>query len=149
MENPAVRQNYLKMLMVWSTLLSSQVLFFFIVIYNKPGIFPPDMTRAFAESEGELLMAGLFAMLGVSNLFISAFIKRKGTNTALDQRNVDPMQTALVVGCALCETTSVFGMILAFAFDNPYFFAWFIAGFLGILYHFPNKANVRFATLKG
>lgn len=149
MENPEIRQNYLKMLMVWSTLMSSQVLFFAIVTFNKPGLFPPDLSAPLLRSGNEAAVIASLAFLAICNVAISVFIKVSGTRKALSERNPSSLQTALVIGCAMCETTSVFGMILAFGFEYQFFFVWFIAGVLGILYHFPSKANVRLATLKG
>lgn len=149
MENPEVRQNFLKMMLVWSTLLSSQILFFAIVVFNQPGIFPPDLSQSPLREGNEMILIVAFLFFALMNIGISVLIKVFGTKKALDERNINPLMTAMVVGCALCETTSVFGMILAFGFNYPYFFVWFILGVLGILYHLPKKEHVRWATLKG
>lgn len=148
MENPVVRQNFMKMMLIWSTLMSSQILFFAIVIFNKPGIFPPDFTKPFLPEGTETILVLFLLVLALSNISISVLIKRSGTKRALEDRDVSPLQTAMVVGCALCETTSVFGMVLALGFGYPYFFIWFMLGFVGIIYHCPRKQNVRLATLK-
>lgn len=149
MENPEVRQNFLKMMLVWSTLLSSQILFFVIVTFNQPGIFPPDPSQSPVREGNEMVLIVAFLLFALMNIGISVLIKVFGTKKALEERSVGPLMTAMVVGCALCETTSVFGMILAFGLNYPYFFVWFILGALGILYHLPKKAHVRLATLKG
>lgn len=148
MENPSVRQNFMKMMLIWSTLVSSQILFFVIVIFNKPGIFPPDSTSPALPHGTEMFLVLFLLILALSNISISILIKRSGTRRALEDRDVGPLQTAMVVGCALCETTSVFGMVLALGFGYQYFFIWFLLGFVGILYHFPRKGDVRLATLK-
>lgn len=148
MDNPVVRQNYLKLLVVWWTLLSSQVLFFVIVIFNQPGLFPPDFSQSPVREGNEMVLIAVLLLLALMNIGFSVLIKVSGIRKALDERNVGSLQTALVVGCALCETTSVFGMVLALGFSYPYFFVWFVLGFFGILYHFPQKRNVRLATLK-
>jgi hypothetical protein len=61
---------------------------------------------------------------------------------AIRDKDAGCVQTGLVLGCALSEVPSILGLILAFAFDHPYFYLWIIVGTLGVLLHFPRKQNL-------
>jgi hypothetical protein len=54
----------------------------------------------------------------------------------------------MIVGCALCESVSLFGIMLAFVADYQYFFLWFILGIGSMIFHFPRRDNLIAASYK-
>jgi hypothetical protein len=56
------------------------------------------------------------------------------------------MQTGLMLGCALSEIPSILGLILALAFDYPYYYLWIALGAFGVLLNFPRKGNLDAAN---
>jgi hypothetical protein len=85
--------------------------------------------------------------LAVANLAVSIFLRRRANEQAIDDQNVKLVQTGLVVACALCESISIIGMVLAVAFAYPYFYLWFALGILGIFLHFPRRKHLLDATV--
>ncbi|MBK9162903.1 MAG: hypothetical protein IPM21_03185 [Acidobacteria bacterium] len=52
------------------------------------------------------------------------------------------VMTGLIVACAVCESISLMGFVLAIAFGYQYFFFWFIIGIIGIFMHFPRRQHL-------
>jgi hypothetical protein len=75
-------------------------------------------------------------------------LKRKFINQAINEQKTDLVQTAVIIGCALCEATTLFGFTLVFISNYPYFFLWFALGILGIILHFPKRDNFIAASYK-
>jgi hypothetical protein len=58
------------------------------------------------------------------------------------------VQTAMIIGCALCESISLFGLLLVFLEGYQYFFLWFALAILGFVLHFPRRENLIAASYK-
>ena len=87
-------------------------------------------------------------VLALTNLAISIVIRRRSIEQAIVEQNVKYEQTGLIIGCALCESISLIGMVLLFAFLYPYFYYWFALGILGIFLHFPRRNDLINASSK-
>ncbi len=99
------------------------------------------------DGENSFLIFAL-AFAGISTFLMSFILKSKYIKQAIDQQNVGLIQTAMIIGCALSEATTLFGLVLAFAFSYQYFFLWFALGILGIILHFPRRENLIAASFK-
>jgi hypothetical protein len=88
----------------------------------------------------------IFAAAGLFNLALSLVFKKKFLDQAVRDQNVQFVQTAMIVGCALCETVSLFGLMLAFIATYQYFFVWVVLGMLGMILHFPLRKNLMNAS---
>jgi F0F1-type ATP synthase membrane subunit c/vacuolar-type H+-ATPase subunit K len=138
MKKTDLRQFHLVLLLIWTILFMSQFLFFGAVYFNKPELFE-------ATTDPSLLgdvpvLVGFFAVLALVDLAIAGFVRRKGISEAIANKAPKTLQTSLVIGCALCEAISILGMLLALAFDYPYFYLWFILGAIGIIKQFPRRS---------
>jgi F0F1-type ATP synthase membrane subunit c/vacuolar-type H+-ATPase subunit K len=89
-----------------------------------------------------------FAALALTNLALSFVMKKRAVQQAIEKREVSYVQTGLVLACAFCESISLLGFVLAFAFSYQYFFLWFALGIVGIILHFPRRDDVMAATYK-
>jgi len=94
------------------------------------------------------MMVIVFAILGLSTFLISFVLRRKFLNQAISEQKPALVQTALVVSCALCEATTLFGLVLAVAFNYHFFFLWFALGIPGIILHFPKRDNLIATSYK-
>ncbi|HKX83638.1 MAG TPA: hypothetical protein VJL58_05395 [Pyrinomonadaceae bacterium] len=73
-------------------------------------------------------------------------MKKKYLDQAVREQKVGLVQTAMIVGCALCESVSLFGLLLAFAFDYPYFWVLCALGIISTLFHFSTRKNIEGAS---
>lgn len=145
-QNLNVEQQYRMLTIIWFALLASQFLLLIVVFFAKPEVFKFD----FSESPlgKNAMMTGVFALLAISNLVMSFVFSRKYINQAIAEQKAGLVQTAMILGCALCEGISLFGVVMAFAFSYQYFFLWFAFGIMGTILHFPKRDNFIAASYK-
>lgn len=141
-----VEQMYRGMLMIWFSLVVSQVLFLLIVYIVKPNLFKFEFNQPFLGENTVIVL--IFILAAFSNIAISFFLRKKYAAQAVAEQNVSYVQTAMITGCALCEAVSIFGLMLAFVADYQYFFLWSILGIGATLFHFPRRDDLIAATYK-
>ena len=145
-ENQSSEQIYRTLALIWFALFMSQFMFLVVIYFAKSDVYKFDLTKPVWGDNAPLVL--IFALLAVSNLILSFILSRKFINKAIEEQNVGFIQTAMIIGCALCESISLLGLVLAFAFSYQYFLIWFAIGILGILFHFPRRHNIHLATYK-
>ena len=143
-QNQNVEGQYRIMAIIWVNLLVSQLLFLVVLFFAKREIFNFDFSRPLLGENPAMVIA--LAVLGVSIFLLSFVLRRKFVNQAINEQKADLVQTAMIIGCALCEAISLFGVVLAFAFSYQYFFLWFALGILGTILHFPRRDNLIAAS---
>ncbi|MDQ6787324.1 MAG: hypothetical protein M3033_11005 [Acidobacteriota bacterium] len=131
---------------LWYALLSSQLMFLIVLAFAKREVFNFDFSKPVLGENASVIIA--CAVLGVSTFLLSFVLRKKFINQAINQQKPALVQTALIVGCALCEATTLLGLILAFAFNYSYFFLWFALGILGTVLHYPRAENISAASYK-
>ena len=141
-----IEQMYRTLAILWFTLFVSQFLFLVVIYFAKPELFRFDFSQPLLGKNAPVII--IFALAAILNIAISFFLKKKYLSQAVAERNVHFVQTALIVGCAMCESVSLFGMMLAFVADYQYFFLWFILGIGMMIFHFPRRDNLIDASYK-
>lgn len=141
-----IKVEYQTLVAIWLLLLISQVVFFVVVSYAKPGIFS-------AEARGSVLdnlplVTVVFTAIAILFFVLSFVLSRQYMRRAVEDQDAGCVQTGLLLGCVLCEMSSILGLVLAFVFSHPYFYLWLALGTLGIFLHFPRKGNLDAATYK-
>ena len=143
-ENVPVGQFYNNLVFIWLALFVSQFVFLFVVYFIEPKAFEFDFSKPILDQNRIIIV--IFAAAAIFNTFLSVILKKRFLDQSVKDQNVAFVQTAMIVGCALCETVTLFGLMLAFIAQYQYFFAWFALGMLGMLVHFPLRKNVINAT---
>lgn len=146
METQTAEQLHRTSVVLWFSLLSAQILFLVVVFVTKKELFNFDAAKPFLGDEP--VVPVIFAMLALMNLGISFFMKSQSAKRAAGERNPRLLQTGTIIACAFCESISIMGLILAFAFGYQYFFLWFALGVFGILLHFPKRNDFLAAGFK-
>lgn len=144
--NTPIQVEYKTLVVIWFALLTSQVLFLLLVYFVKPELFVLDASRSLLADQP--LITLVFAALALVFVILSFVLSRQHMRRAIQDQDAGCVQTGLVLGCALSEVPSLLGLVLAFAFDHPYFYLWIALGAFGILLHFPRKGNLDAATYK-
>ena len=142
-KNKPIQVEYKTLVVLWFALLSSQILFLVLVYFLKPELFTYDPTRSLLTDEPLITLS--FAAIALVFVILSFVLSQQHMRRAVRDKDAGCVQTGLVLGCALSEVPSILGLILAFAFDHPYFYLWIIVGTLGVLLHFPRKQNLEAA----
>lgn len=139
-----IDQKYRTLVTLWFILLFSQLLFV-VVIFSVKGrevLLDPENSQL-----GDLspIVIGA-AILAVTNFAVSFIIRKNAIERGIAEKKPEYVQTALILGSVFCEAISIIGLILAFAFDYPYFYYWLIIGFIGIFLHFPRRKHLEEAS---
>jgi hypothetical protein len=141
-----VEQSYRTLLLVWFALLNSQLLLLVVLYFVRPEIFRFDFSRPLLGENSVMVI--VLAVLAVSTFLLSFVLRRRFLNQAINEQKVELVQTAVIIGCSLCEAISLFGFVLVFILNYQYFFLWFALGILGIILHFPRRENLIDASYK-
>jgi len=143
-QNPNVEQQYRMLAIIWFALLVSQLMFLVVLFFAKREIYSFDFSKPpLGENP---MMTIIFAALGLSMFLMSFVLRKKFLGQAINEQKTELVQTALVVGCALCEAATLFGLVLAFAFNYQFFFLWFALGIIGTILHFPRREDLIAAS---
>lgn len=146
MQKQNIHQQYQILALVWFVLLFAQAMFFVVIYFSKPELFNFDFSQPLLGENP--IMPPVFAILAITNFIISFVMTKRCNEQAIATQNTKYVQTGLVIGCAFCESISLLGMVLAFAFSYQYFFLWFILGIVGIILHFPKRRHLIDASYR-
>src|SRR5688572_21669353 len=125
-ENPKIGAQYQTMFIVWVSLLISQLLFLLLAYIIKPELLSLDLAQPLFGDNA--IVASVFALLAVTAVAASFFLRKQHVERAIAEQKVEYVQTGMILGCSLCEVSSLLGLLLAFAFDYQYFFLWIALG---------------------
>lgn len=146
-EDPKTAGQHQTMIVLWAALLVSQFLFLLMVFLIKPELFSFNFTQRLLSGDDAVFIA-VFAVLAISAIAASFFLRKQNVNKAIAEQKVEHVQTGLIIACALCEVSSLLGLMLAFAFDYQYFFLFIALGIIGMLLHFPKQSDIIAASYK-
>jgi hypothetical protein len=146
LQNNKPEPNFQMFFMIWAALLSSQAVFFVICYVVKPQIMTFDLSKSiFGGVSTVVILLALIAIIA----FVSSFVIRSIlVAKAIEARTVRNVLNAMIIACALCEMSSIFGIVTAIAFEYPYFYLFIALGFLGVLLHFPRQKDFLAASFK-
>ena len=145
-EKVSTEAIYKNLMIIWLALFMSQFMFLIVIYFVEPSVFNFDFSKPVLDKNSLIIV--IFALAAVFNFALSLLLKKKFIDKAINEQQVAFVQTAMVVGCALCETVTLFGFMLAFIAAYQYFFLWFALGILGTLFHFPLRKNLMNASFK-
>jgi len=148
MQNPKtdIDQLYRTLAIIWLVLLFSQFALFGVAWSIGRAAAAANIEHGFLSSMPLIIIGA--AVLALTNLVISIVIRRRSIEQSVAEQNVKYVQTGLIIGCALCESISLIGMVLLLAFAYPYFYYWFALGIIGIFLHFPRRQNLIDASVR-
>ncbi|MCY7377001.1 MAG: hypothetical protein LH472_13665 [Pyrinomonadaceae bacterium] len=145
-QNLNIETQYRTMSVLWFALLFSQIMLLVVLFFAKPEIFRFDFSKSLLGENAAVILA--LAFVGISTFLLSFVWRKRFLAQAVSEQKPALVQTALIIGGALCEAISLFGLVLAFAFSYQYFFLWFALGILGTILHFPKRDNLIAASYK-
>jgi len=141
-----IGENLQKLKVVWAVLLTSQLFLLLLAFFAKKELFDLNFSQPLAGKNPVMVLVA--ACLSLTAFVLSFVLKAGMLKQAEEQQNAAFVRSALVLSCALCESISLVGLLLAFAADYPYFFLWFALGIFGIILHFPKKKHLIAASYK-
>lgn len=128
------------MMILWFVLLFTQVILLGTLFSVKREVFSFDPAAPLLGEQP--LITLIFAMLAATNFVLSFFMRKRSVEQAIAEKKPAYVQTGVIISCAFCESISLLGLVLAFAFSYQYFFVWFAVGIIGIFLHFPRRKEL-------
>jgi hypothetical protein len=145
-ENPKTAGQHQTMIVLWGALLMSQFIFLLLVFFIKPKLLSFDFSKPLLGTEPILI--GIFAVLALTAVAASFYLRKQNVEKAIAEQKVEHVQTGLIIATALCEASSLLGLMLAFAFEYQYFFLFIALGIIAMLLHFPKQSDIIAASYK-
>jgi len=134
------------LLVIWAGLLVSQTFFFVLIFITKKHVFEFDFSKPLFDQEAPIIPVVMF--VAFSSIVLSFYIRAVFRRKSIDEQNVELVQRALIIACAMCEFSSVIGFVLAVAFDYAYFFILIALGIFATLFHIPRRREIQDATFE-
>lgn len=144
---PTTAGVYRTSLILWAAMLFAQFLLLVVLYFAKPEVFNFGANGNESNEFGFILIG--LAIIGLLAFAVSFVVKARVLAYAIENHALPLVQNAHIVAWALCEAISLFGLLAAFAFDSRFFFLWFAVGILGMLLHFPRRAQFEAAAFTG
>lgn len=145
-EKTDLTKTYQTLLIIWAAMLFSQFLFLLVLFMVKRELFNFDLSQSLAGREPAMTIA--LAIAGIVTFAVSFIWRAKFIKRSIVEQKPGWVQSGMLVGIALSEATTLFGLMTAFLYDYPYFFLFIGLGILGILLHFPKRDDLMAASFK-
>lgn len=132
-----IEATYRTMVTVWVVMLMSSGFLFLVTVV---------LVRLADSSTAQAPAFLIYAIAGTGLLmFFESFVfSRRFQQKAPREKSLKAALVGLVVPLALCEVSTLAGMIAVLGTRSRYFYLCFGLGALGIIMHFPKKVAVPF-----
>lgn len=145
-QNSNIEAHYKTLSVIWFGLFMAQLMFLVVLFFAKPEVYRFDFSKT-PLGENPVFVIAL-GIVGISTFLMSFVMEKKFLAQAISEQNTAHVQTAMVIACALCEATTLLGLVLAFSIAYQFFFVWFALGLLGTILHFPKRDALIAASYK-
>lgn len=141
--NPKVNidARYRTMLILWSAMMMSIVMYFLLTVVLQQGADGPP-------PENNRILSFALAALGTFSAVISFAVRSKLLQRSVEKQDVLLVQTALIVGCALCEVPALLGVVARFVLPGRDYLVLLAISALSMALHFPRRENLLAASYK-
>lgn len=135
-----IGKRYQTLLVLWFAMLMNMVLLFVVTF-----IAAPDVNEEMSRSTSNVITAVL-AAVGAFLVVISFVLKRRFLERSVDKQDVGLVQKGFVIAWAICEVSSIIGLLERFIIGNRDYYLLFIVAFIGTALHFPRVDHLKSAS---
>jgi F0F1-type ATP synthase membrane subunit c/vacuolar-type H+-ATPase subunit K len=126
-----VAARYRVFLVLWIGIFMSVVLFLVLALaVASTGVANPMLSYS-------LVGIGLVVVIA------SLLLKQRLVKQAIEKREIQSLQSAYIIGMALCESAALFGLLDHFVTGSNISWFSFLFALTGMLLHFPKKDHLR------
>ncbi len=139
----SIDARYRGLVITWLAILISMGMYVFLtrVTANQPAENPSPGTV-----EMNKIVLARCATLAILTFAFSFLFKRKFMKQAMENHDIGFINRGHILALAMCEATCLFGLLAYFLTQNPYAYLLFGLAALGVLLHFPRKAQLLYAS---
>ena len=132
-------KRYQTLIILWVAISSSIGLIFAVTLF-----IPPESAETTNPPNAVLLF--LLAAVGMFLVVLSFAVKRKILQASVEKQDVNLVQKALVVACAMCEAAALLGLVGRFVAGTRDYLVLFLIAAVGIALHFPKRDQLLAAA---
>lgn len=136
-----IEARYRTLLILWVAQMTSIGFFLLVALFAGAGA-----ERSPVPDKPVLSFA--LAALGTFTAIISFVVRSKLLRESVEKQDQKLVQSALVVGCALCEVPALLGVMAKFTLPGKEFWLLFAISAVTMALHVPRKANLLAASYK-
>ena len=126
-----VAARYRVFLVLWIGILMSVVLFLVLALaVASTGVANPMLTYSLVG-------------IGLVVVIVSVLLKQRLVKQAIERREIQSLQSAYIIGMALCESAALFGLLDHFVTGSNISWFSFLFALTGMVLHFPKKDHLR------
>lgn len=134
--------RYRTMLILWFALMMSVVMYVLMVVVIKQGPGGPE------PPPDNRMLSFILAGVGAFSAVISFPIRSKFLQQSVEKQDLRLVQTALIVGCALCEIPALLALLARFILPGNDYLLLFAISLIAMALHFPRRSNLLAASYK-
>jgi len=126
-----VAARYRVFLVLWIGIFMSIVLFLVLALaVASTGVANPMLSYSLVG-------------IGLVVVIVSLLLKQRLVKQAIEKREIQSLQSAYIIGMALCESAALFGLLDHFVTGSNISWFSFLFALTGMLLHFPKKDHLR------
>ena len=126
-----VAARYRVFLVLWIGIFMSVVLFLVLALaLASTGVANPMLSYSLVG-------------IGLVVVIVSLLLKQRLVKQAIEKREIQSLQSAYIIGMALCESAALFGLLDHFVTGSNISWFSFLFALTGMLLHFPKKDHLR------
>jgi hypothetical protein len=135
-------KRYQTLVILWFSLLVTIGLYFLVSLFAAPAI-----NEAPGTSSRHLLVFA-FTAVGTFLVIMSFAVKNKLLERSVETQDLNLVQKALIMACAMCEVTALLGLVERFVVGNRESYLLFLFAAAGTALHFPRRSQLEAASYK-
>jgi len=136
-----IEARYRTLLILWVAQMTSIGFFLLVALFAGAGAERPPVPD-------KPVLSFALAALGTFTAIISFVVRSKLLRESVEKQDQKLVQSALVVGCALCEVPALLGVMAKFTLPGKEFWLLFAISAVTMALHVPRKANLLAASYK-
>lgn len=126
------------MLILWLAQMMSVVMFFVMT----------QLVASTTDKPANSMLSFIYAGVGTLVAILSFVIRSKILSQSVEKQDILLVQTAQVIGCALCEVPALLGILERFTLPGRDYILLLAISFFSMALHFPRRSNLLAASSK-
>ena len=96
-----------------------------------------------SKGEANPILSYSLLGIGLTVVIVSVLLKNRLVKQAIEKHEIQSLQSAYIIGMALCESAALFGLLDHFVTGSNICWFTFLLAATGMLLHFPKKDHLR------
>jgi heme/copper-type cytochrome/quinol oxidase subunit 2 len=142
-QNTETDWEYRTLQIFWAMFLAVPFLFMLCLYLINDHALPIDHSQPLIGKHYIVIPVAIF--LALLDLFLAYYRHRSYLRQAVADKNPELVQTALIIAGAKTISIALYGLVLAWFFEYPYFYIWFLVSVVATAFYYPRRSALAAA----